>query len=34
MLERPRKFNELLFELIEKRGVGAETGPEEQVTAA
>lgn len=34
MLERPRKFNELLDELIEGRGVGAETGPEEQVTAA
>ncbi|HYH59687.1 MAG TPA: alpha/beta hydrolase [Thermoleophilaceae bacterium] len=34
MLERPRKFNELLEELIEGRGVGAETGPEEQVTAA
>ena len=34
MLERPRKFNELLCELIEHRGVGAETGPEEQVTAA
>jgi pimeloyl-ACP methyl ester carboxylesterase len=34
MLERPAKFNELLEELIEGRGVGAETGPEEQVTAA
>ena len=34
MLERPVKFNELLEELIEGRGVGAETGPEEQVTAA
>jgi pimeloyl-ACP methyl ester carboxylesterase len=34
MLERPTKFNELLEELIEGRGVGAETGPEEQVTAA
>ena len=34
MLERPRKFNELLDELIEERGVGAETGPEEQVSAA
>ena len=34
MMERPRKFNELLHELIEGRGVGAETGPEEQVTAA
>lgn len=34
MLERPLKFNELLEELIEGRGVGAETGPEEQVTAA
>jgi len=34
MLERPAKFNELLEELIERRGVGAETGPEEQVTAA
>lgn len=34
MLERPRKFNELLDELIEGRGVGAETGPEDQVTAA
>ena len=34
MLERPQKFNELLEELIEGRGVGAETGPEEQVTAA
>ena len=34
MMERPVKFNELLEELIEGRGVGAETGPEEQVTAA
>ena len=34
MLERPVKFNELLDEFIEDRGVGAETGPEEQVTAA
>jgi pimeloyl-ACP methyl ester carboxylesterase len=34
MLERPQKFNELLEELIEGRGVGAETGPEEQVSAA
>jgi len=34
MLERPRTFNRLLDELIEGRGVGAETGPEEQVTAA
>ena len=34
MLERPQKFNELLEELIERRGVGAETGPEEQVSAA
>ena len=34
MLERPAKFNELLEQLIEGRGVGAETGPEEQVTAA
>jgi pimeloyl-ACP methyl ester carboxylesterase len=34
MLERPVKFNELLEELIEGRGVGAETGPEEQVSAA
>ena len=34
MIERPAKFNELLEELIEGRGVGAETGPEEQVTAA
>ena len=34
MLERPRKFNELLAELVDDRGVGAETGPEEQVTAA
>ncbi|MGH2838147.1 MAG: alpha/beta fold hydrolase [Thermoleophilaceae bacterium] len=34
MLERPLKFNELIEELIEGRGVGAETGPEEQVTAA
>jgi pimeloyl-ACP methyl ester carboxylesterase len=34
MLERAAKFNELLEELIEGRGVGAETGPEQQVTAA
>jgi pimeloyl-ACP methyl ester carboxylesterase len=34
MLERPVRFNELLDEFIEDRGVGAETGPEEQVTAA
>jgi pimeloyl-ACP methyl ester carboxylesterase len=34
MMERPVKFNELLEELIENRGVGAETGPEEQVSAA
>jgi pimeloyl-ACP methyl ester carboxylesterase len=34
MLERPQKFNELLEELIEGRGVGAETGPEQQVSAA
>jgi pimeloyl-ACP methyl ester carboxylesterase len=34
MLERPTKFNELLDQLVEGEGVGAETGPEEQVTAA
>jgi len=34
MLERPQKFNELLEELIEGRGVGAETGPEQRVSAA
>jgi pimeloyl-ACP methyl ester carboxylesterase len=34
MLERPTKFNELLDEFIEGKGVGAETGPEERVTAA
>jgi pimeloyl-ACP methyl ester carboxylesterase len=34
MLERPTKFNELLDEFIEGRGVGAETGPEERVTSA
>ena len=34
MLERPTKFNELLDEFIEGEGVGAETGPEERVTAA
>jgi pimeloyl-ACP methyl ester carboxylesterase len=34
MLERPTKFNELLDELIEGRGVGAETGPEERISAA
>ena len=34
MLERPTKFNELLDDFVEVRGVGAETGPEEQVSAA
>ena len=34
MLERPTKFNELLDDFIEDQGVGAETGPEEQVSAA
>ena len=34
MLERPVKFNELLDEFIEGKGVGAETGPEEHVSAA
>ena len=34
MLERPTKFNELLAEFVEYRGAGAETGPEDRVTAA
>ena len=34
MLERPSKFNELLDDFIEARGIGAETGPDDRVTAA